>query len=223
MKQVSSPNFDARKSAIDMLVFHYTGRPDLKESLDWLTDPATKVSAHYLIGEAGEVFQMVEEKNRAWHAGVSYWAGKKDINSCSIGIEIQNPGHEFGYQDFPDKQIETLGSLSKEIIARHSIPRTRVLGHSDIAPDRKQDPGEKFPWEKLAGEGIGRWPTTGPETERNTNIDLFAQALEDLGFDVSDQKNWVWIIRAFQRHWHPENVTGQPNAETFSRLISLLG
>lgn len=221
MKQVPSPNFDDRKSAIDMLVFHYTGRPDLKESLAWLTDPVKKVSAHYLIGEAGEVFQLVEESKRAWHAGVSYWAGKTDINSCSIGIEIHNPGHEFGYQEFPERQIESLVSLSKEIIARHSIPRTRVLGHSDIAPNRKQDPGEKFPWEILAQEGIGRWPEKS--SERGTpDLLTFKSSLEDLGYGITEEGIEA-VIKAFQRHWHPENVTGQPNAETFARLISLLG
>lgn len=221
MKQVPSPNFDARKSVIDMLVFHYTGRPDLKESLGWLTDPAKKVSAHYLIGEEGRIFQLVEEKNRAWHAGVSYWAGKKDINSCSIGIELQNPGHEFGYQEFPSSQIEALVSLSKEIIARHSIPRTRVLGHSDVAPTRKFDPGEKFPWEILAREGIGRWP--GKISKGGTpDLVTFKTPLQDLGYEISEEGGVEKIIKAFQRHWHPENVTGQPNAETYARLIALL-
>ncbi|MHA1543719.1 MAG: N-acetylmuramoyl-L-alanine amidase [Alphaproteobacteria bacterium] len=221
MKQVPSPNFDKRKSAINMLVFHYTGRPDLKESLAWLTDPAKKVSAHYLIGETGEVFQLVDEKMRAWHAGVSFWAGNRDINSCSIGVGIQNPGHEFGYQDFPDIQIEALVSLSKEIIARHSIPRTRILGHSDVAPDRRQDPGEKFPWEILAREGIGRWPEKISK-EDTPDLATFRTFLEDLGYEISGDCPVEKVVKAFQRHWHPENVTGQPDAGTYSRLKALL-
>lgn len=220
MKQVSSPNFDRRKTAIDMLVMHYTGRPTLEESLGWLTDPAKKVSTQYLIGEAGEVFQLVDEKERAWHAGVSYWAGNRDINSCSIGIEIQNPGHEFGYQDFPERQMEALVALSKEIIARYNIPRTRVLGHSDVAPERKQDPGEKFPWELLSREGIGRWPEKILPTGTPDFL-AFKTSLQDLGYEVLEGQI-EFAIKAFQRHWHPENVTGQPNAETYARLKALL-
>lgn len=220
MKQVPSPNFDKRKSAINMLLFHYTGRPTLDESLAWLTDRDKKVSAHYLIGEAGEIYQLVQEGMRAWHAGVSYWAGNVDINSCSIGIEIQNPGHEFGYQDFPNIQIEALVSLSKEIIARYSIPRTRVLGHSDVAPTRKFDPGEKFPWEMLSKEGIGHWPRKISPLE-TPDLQTFKTSLEDLGYEVLQGSVEV-AIKAFQRHWYPENVTGQPSAETYARLKALL-
>lgn len=222
MKKCPSPNFDDRKCAIDMLVLHYTGRPSLEESLDWLTDPEKKVSSHYLISEDGEVFQLVDEKKRAWHAGVSFWDGEADINSCSIGIELQNPGHEFGYKDFPEAQIDALIDLSTDIIKRHKIPAWRILGHSDVAPTRKQDPGEKFPWRKLAGEGIGLWPETSVPLKRDLDKALVAAALEDFGYQVSGPETFSKVVSAFQMHWHPGAVNGRADGETYRRLNALL-
>ena len=146
-----SPNHDDRGgAAIDMLVLHYTGMKTAEAALERLCDPAAKVSAHYTIDEDGTVYAHVPEARRAWHAGVSFWAGATDINSRSIGIELVNPGHEFGYRDFPDAQIAALITLCHGILLRHPIPSARVLGHSDVAPARKEDPGELFPWERLA-------------------------------------------------------------------------
>ncbi len=155
-----SPNHNARPdgAVIDMLILHYTGLPTLQESLDRLCDPSADVSAHYLIAEEGEVHALVPEDRRAWHAGVAYWRGDKDINSRSIGIELQNPGHEFGYRAYPVAQMTSLVELSLEILGRHPIPARHVLGHSDVSPDRKQDPGELFDWAGLAAAGIGLWP-----------------------------------------------------------------
>ena len=150
-----------------MIVLHYTGMKSGEEALARLTDPAAKVSSHYLVHEDGRIDQLVPEARRAWHAGLSSWKGVADINSCSIGIEIVNPGHEFGYRDFPDAQIEAVISLCRDIIARHRIPNARVLAHSDVAPARKQDPGEKFPWARLAASGVGLWVEPSPLTSRH--------------------------------------------------------
>jgi N-acetylmuramoyl-L-alanine amidase len=222
MIKLTSPNFDDRQSKIDMLVLHYTGRPTLDESLDWLTDPEKKVSAHYLISEEGDVYQLVDEDKRAWHAGVSFWQGVTDINSCSIGIEIQNPGHEFGYEGFPKAQIEALVELAKGIMARHKIPANRVLGHSDIAPSRKQDPGEKFPWEALAKEGIGVWPEPGLITLNQPLQHELVSHFYDLGYDLREGADIAKVITAFQRHWRPEKVDGFADEQTCSRLMRLL-
>jgi len=154
-----SPNHDERGDvAIDMLVLHYTGMASGAAALDRLCDPAAKVSAHYTIDEDGTVYAMVPEARRAWHAGVSWWGGDTNINTRSIGIELVNPGHEFGYRAFPDAQVAALTTLCHGILMRHPIPSARVLGHSDVAPARKDDPGELFPWERLAKLGIGLWP-----------------------------------------------------------------
>jgi N-acetylmuramoyl-L-alanine amidase len=153
-----SPNHDARGTAIDMLVLHYTGMKTAEEALARLCDPQAKVSAHYTIDRDGRVYAHVPEERRAWHAGLSFWAGERNINGCSVGIELVNPGHEFGYEPFPETQIAALIDLAGEIMGRHAIPPGRVLGHSDVAPARKEDPGELFPWPQLADFGIGIWP-----------------------------------------------------------------
>ncbi len=154
-----SPNHNDRgDAAIDMLVLHYTGMKTAKAALERLCDPAAKVSAHYTVDEDGTVYVHVPEARRAWHSGISSWAGAADINSRSIGIELVNPGHEFGYRDFPYGQIQALITLCHGILLRHPIPSARVLGHSDVAPARKEDPGERFPWKQLATAGIGLWP-----------------------------------------------------------------
>ena len=157
--QRPSPNFDSRDGqAIDMLVLHYTGMPTAREALDRLCDAQAKVSAHYVVDEDGTIYQLVAEENRAWHAGVSAWRGHSNINQRSIGIEIVNRGHEFGYHPFPGEQMKSVATMCKGIVSRHAIPKRNVVGHSDVAPARKEDPGELFDWEGLAAQGIGLWP-----------------------------------------------------------------
>src|SRR4029079_15410660 len=164
-KFVASPNHDARESRIDMLLLHYTGMETAEAALDRLKDREAKVSCHYCVDEDGQVTQMVAEAQRAWHGGAGSWKGAVDINSRSIGIEIVNPGHEFGYRDFPDAQIDTVIALCLDIIKRRHIVSERVLAHSDVAPTRKKDPGEKFPWAKLAAAGIGLWGEAAAHTQ----------------------------------------------------------
>lgn len=155
-----SPNFGERRdnASISMLVFHYTGMKTCESALERLCDPKAEVSAHFLIDEDGTAYRLVEDGQRAWHAGASFWRGETDINSASIGIELVNPGHEGGYRAFPLPQIDTLIALSQDLIGQYAIPATGVVGHSDIAPGRKSDPGELFPWKRLAASGIGLWP-----------------------------------------------------------------
>jgi len=209
-----SPNFDTRGDApIDMLVLHYTGMKSAKEALDRLCDPAAKVSAHYTIDEDGTVYVHVPEARRAWHAGAAHWAGASDINARSIGIELVNPGHEFGYREFPDTQIAALTTLCHSILMRHPIPSWRVLGHSDVAPARKEDPGELFPWQQLAKAGVGLWPQA-------IAGDLDAGALTQFGYDPDAPQDKV--ITAFQRHFRPKKLDGQWDSECAGLLASLL-
>jgi len=210
-----SPNHDARgDAAIDMLVLHYTGMKSAKEALERLCDPAAKVSAHYTIDEDGTVYGHVPEARRAWHAGAAHWAGASDINAHSIGIELVNPGHEFGYREFPDSQIASLTTLCHSILMRHPIPSWRVLGHSDVAPARKDDPGELFPWAGLAKAGIGLWPQA-------IASDLGAKALARFGYDPDAPQDKV--ITAFQLHFRPKRLDGQWDSECAGLLASLLG
>jgi N-acetylmuramoyl-L-alanine amidase len=209
-----SPNHDDRAGApIDMLVLHYTGMADAQAALDRLCDPAAKVSAHYTVGEDGTVYAQVPEARRAWHAGISWWAGETNINARSIGIEIVNPGHEFGYRPFPEAQVQALIPLCHGILMRHPIPSWRVLGHSDVAPARKEDPGELFPWERLAKAGIGLWPVSQDSA-------LGAEALCRFGYDpgAGEEK----IVTAFQRHFRPSKVDGVWDRECARLLQSLL-
>ena len=214
-----SPNREPRRAGIiDMLVIHYTGMQDGAAALARLCDEQAKVSAHYLIEEDGRVFALVPEDMRAWHAGLAAWRGESDINSRSIGIELVNPGHEFGYRAFPAAQIEALADLAKGILDRHLIPPRNVVGHSDIAPTRKQDPGELFPWQDLAERhGIGLWPC-GEPTEPPPEHVLLA-GLAHAGYDVTDPKA---AVTAFQRHFRPWKVDGHGDAETMGRLRALL-
>lgn len=200
-------------AAIDMLVLHYTGMPDAEAALARLTVPAAKVSAHYTIDEDGTVYSHVPEDRRAWHAGVSYWAGVVDINARSIGIELVNPGHEYGYRSFPEAQIAALIALARGILERHPIPSAHVLGHSDVAPARKEDPGELFPWARLAGEGIGLWPVAGEG-------DLGPEALVRFGYDPSAPQDKR--IAAFQRHFRPDRIDGVWDGECARLLAGLL-
>ncbi len=209
-----SPNHDARDgAAIDMLVLHYTGMASAEAALDRLCDPAAKVSAHYTIDEDGTIYDLVPEDRRAWHAGVSHWAGAANINSRSIGIELVNPGHEFGYRAFADEQITALITLCHSILVRHPIPSARVLGHSDVAPARKEDPGELFPWARLAKAGIGLWPAPG-----DSNLD--ATALARFGYDAHAPLDKV--VTAFQRHFRPRRLDGVWDEECARLLHGLL-
>jgi N-acetylmuramoyl-L-alanine amidase len=209
-----SPNHNDRGgAAVDLLVLHYTGMTSGAAAIDRLCDPAAKVSAHYTIDEDGTVYRHVPEERRAWHAGLSHWAGTDDVNSCSIGIELVNPGHEYGYREFPEAQVAALIELCNGILQRHAIPASRVLGHSDVAPARKDDPGELFPWQRLAKAGIGVWPAA-------TQSDLGAEALTRYGYDPNVPQGKV--ITAFQRHFRPSKLDGEWDSECGGLLASLL-
>jgi N-acetylmuramoyl-L-alanine amidase len=212
-----SPNQDTRGGApVDMLVLHYTGMASGEAALARLCDPAAKVSAHYTIDEDGTVYAMVPEAQRAWHAGISFWAGARDINARSIGVELVNPGHEFGYRPFPEAQIGALIGLCRPILSRHSIPAWRVLGHSDVAPARKDDPGELFPWEKLAAAGIGLWPGPGEDPGDATVAPLLAR----YGYDPDAPLEKT--VAAFQRHFRPSRIDGVADRETRAMLSGLI-
>ena len=209
-----SPNHDDRGgAAIDMLVLHYTGMKSAEDALVRLCDPSAKVSAHYTVDEDGTVYALVPEDRRAWHAGVAFWAGATDINARSIGIELVNPGHEFGYRAFAEGQIAALTTLCHSILMRHPIPSARVLGHSDVAPARKDDPGELFPWARLAKAGVGLWP-------QGLASDLGPADLARYGYDPHAPQDKV--ITAFQRHFRPKKLDGQWDAECASLLAWLL-
>ncbi|MBL6853247.1 MAG: N-acetylmuramoyl-L-alanine amidase [Alphaproteobacteria bacterium] len=216
-----SPNHDARTEGqpVDILVLHYTGMPTADEALARLTDPQAKVSAHYTIGRDGRVFAHVPEDRRAWHAGVSWWAGATNINARSIGIELVNPGHEFGYVPFAEPQIAALIDLAQAILRRHPIPPQRVLGHSDVAPARKEDPGEHFPWKQLAEFGIGLWPAG-----KNGKGEATPQDLARFGYGLPPHTDVPLdkVITAFQRHFRPSEVNGRWDGECAAALASLL-
>jgi len=235
-----SPNFNARPDGqqVDMLVLHYTNMPTAELALARLCDPAAEVSAHYLIDEDGQVLALVNEEKRAWHAGVAAWAGQKDINGCSIGIELAHIGHhEDGSCDaFPAAQMTALAGLAADIIKRHPIPPHRVLAHSDVAPGRKIDPGEAFDWMFLAGKGIGLWPTIPRDKDaprplyirgdRGTEITGLQRALASFGYALTVDGDFgvqtEFVIRAFQRHYRPWQVDGHGDHETVARLMDLL-
>ncbi len=228
-----SPNFDARRAPPDMVVLHYTGMPTGEGALERLRDPEAKVSAHYLIEDDGRLYALVPEERRAWHAGVSFWKGERDINAASIGIELVNPGHEWGYRAFPDAQLGTLIALLGEIRERWDVPDARILGHSDVAPGRKTDPGEMFPWKRLAEAGHGLWAEPSPAPgaliglgEEGAAVFALQAGLTRLGYDsapsgVYDEAT-VTVVSAFQRHWRPERFDGVADGETRSRLMALL-
>jgi N-acetylmuramoyl-L-alanine amidase len=231
-----SPNFGERKDGHrpDMIVLHYTGMPDATGALEHLRKTASQVSSHYFVFEDGRVIQMVPESKRAWHAGVSSWAGDTDINSCSIGIEIANPGHDFIYRDFPKRQIAAVTALCRSILTRYTIPPPRVLGHSDIAPSRKRDPGEKFPWRTLHDSGVGHWvkPATiadGPLLSLGDGGDAVEAAqklLADYGYGISVNGDYDSttheVVTAFQRHFRPERIDGVWDVSTRATLRELL-
>jgi N-acetylmuramoyl-L-alanine amidase len=215
-----SPNHDARPDgqAIDVLLLHYTGMKTGAEALERLCDPAARVSAHYMVEEDGRIFQLVSESRRAWHAGAAQWQDASDINARSIGVEIVNPGHEFGYRSFPAEQMAGVKRLCLDILARHPIPAARVLGHSDVAPLRKEDPGELFDWRGLAAAGIGLWPESGSAAVLENAV---GKALKRVGYGYTET-DLPAVIRAFQRRYRPANLTGTADAETRRRLAALL-
>jgi len=232
-----SPNHGPRKGAgrPDMIVLHYTGLANAAAALDMLCSPESELSAHYLVLEDGAIVQCVAEAERAWHAGVSAWAGDTDINSCSIGIEIANPGHELGYPDFPERQIESVIALCRDIIRRHPIPSHRILAHSDVAPGRKKDPGEKFPWRALHACGVGLWVDPEPITEDESRLDLgrrgeavmrLQRALADYGYGIAASGLYdiptTEVVLAFQRHFRPARIDGIADVSTIKTLEALL-
>lgn len=229
MKEVPSPNFGNRREGKTptMIILHYTAASSAEVALNWMQDPEGKVSAHYLVDVDGEVIRLVAEDKRAWHAGKSFWAGEADINSCSIGIEIQNLGVVSGHHPYPDIQIESVINLCRDIIRRHNIPAKNILGHSDVAPQRKQDPGELFPWQRLAGEGIGLWPSgTGPALAPPGDTLRLQQLLAVFGYEITPDGDYgpktTNVVTAFQRHWQPDKVDGIPDEITQERLKALL-
>ena len=232
-----SPNFEPRRNSLkpEILLLHYTGLETVSESIDILSRPDCKVSCHYVISELGEIVQMVEEDMRAWHAGVACWAGQSDINSLSIGIEIHNPGHENGYPLFPSAQMQAVTQLSQDILARHNIAAPLVLGHSDVAPSRKRDPGEKFDWASLHRAGVGLWVAPAPVelpgdvlcpgqcgprvVEAQRQLAAYGYSI---AMDGTYDERMELVVTAFQRHFRPARCDGVFDASTRDTLIRLL-
>lgn len=231
IQDIPSPNYNERSpyAAPDYLILHYTDMLTAQAAIDRLCDPAAQVSAHYLIDEAGTIVRLVPEDKRAWHAGVSCFDGITDFNARSIGIELANPGHSHGYVTFPEAQMLALIDLCHDIMKRYNIQPANVLGHSDIAPARKRDPGELFDWRRLADERIGVWPEP-EENDYNASahwvddIGLLMQALEKAGYDGKVDPDT--LLTAFQRHFQPKvfamGKQGVADAETAGRLCSLI-
>jgi N-acetylmuramoyl-L-alanine amidase len=232
-----SPNQGERKPGCtpDMIVLHYTGMPDADAALERLCAADSQVSAHYFVYEDGRIIQCVPEARRAWHAGKAGWAGETDINSCSIGIEIANPGHQHGYPEFPRRQMAAVMTLCRGIVARRRVRPDRVLAHSDVAPTRKQDPGEKFPWPLLARSGVGLWVAPVPivaDSHKLTigkagdEVKLFQSKLAEYGYPVEPNGNYDADMRdtvaAFQRHFRPELIDGVTDESTRETLRLLL-
>ncbi|WP_225205690.1 N-acetylmuramoyl-L-alanine amidase [Novosphingobium huizhouense] len=218
-REAASPNWNERKLPVTMVVLHYTGMQSADEALARMCDPAAEVSAHYMIDEDGTVTRLVAEEKRAWHAGRSYWRGVTDVNSASVGIELVNPGHEWGYRPFPDAQMEALAPLLADIVRRHNVPRANVVGHSDIAPARKSDPGELFDWDMLARL---RLALPKPKLKMRLLYDndgAFFLALERFGYDISDP---AAAVRAFERRWRPHRITGEIDGQLGALLFELL-
>ncbi len=233
---IPSPNYGDRNKGLapDMIVLHYTGMPDAEGAIARLCSDGTDVSAHYIVLEDGRIVQTVPESKRAWHAGSSFWAGEDDVNSCSIGIEIINRGHDWGYPDYPARQIAAVTALCRGILLRRDMPTHRVLGHSDVAPSRKKDPGEKFPWHLLASSGVGHWvhpaPIVSGEGLRTgadgDQVKALQQALARYGYGIEVTGVYdvptTEVVTAFQRHFRPERVDGVADLSTLETLEALL-
>lgn len=216
---VESPNWNERKLPVSMVVLHYTGMPTAEEALERMCDPAAEVSAHYMIDEEGTVISLVPEDKRAWHAGRAYWRGITDVNSASIGIELVNPGHEWGYRPFSAAQMDALLPLLADIKNRHDIPRANVVGHSDIAPARKDDPGELFDWGRLAELGLALETPAAKMNLFYDNPGAFYLAMERFGYDITDGRA---AVRAFQRRWRPGIIDGEIDGQIGGILLELL-
>jgi len=233
---IPSANYGDRNKGrqADMIVLHYTGMPDVEGAIAQLCTAGTDVSAHYIVLEDGRIVQCVPEAKRAWHAGVSCWAGEEDINSCSIGIEIINRGHDWGYPDFPLRQIAAVIALCRGIMLRRNVAPHRVLAHSDVAPARKKDPGEKFPWHSLANSGVGHWVQPAPIVRSEAlklgsisdDVAGLQAALARYGYNVPTHGKFdgvtMEVVTAFQRHFRPERVDGIADHSTMTTLHALL-
>lgn len=237
-----SPNIEPRQRGLkpDLIVLHYTGMASAAKAIDWLSRPESRVSAHYVVDVDGTTTQLVAEAHRAWHAGVSVWAGETDINSLSIGIEIQNPGHEDGYPDFTPRQMRRVADLCRDIAGRHGVRAERILAHSDIAPGRKIDPGEKFDWAWLANEGVGHWVTPVPLAVTDDDdvlgpgaadgrVALMQGLLRDYGYGCGDSgildRATETVVKGFQRHFRPARIDGcidRSTLLTLERLVAAL-
>ncbi len=232
-----SPNFEARRDDLkpSILLLHYTGMSSCEKAIDWLSRPEAKVSSHYVIDEDGAVTQMVPERERAWHAGASKWRGVTDVNSMSVGIEIHNPGHGEDYRDFPDAQMQAVTDLSREIVARWGITPENVLGHSDVAPGRKIDPGERFDWKGLSEAGVGRWvepvppgPVIGSHSRqaRAEDIAYVRRLLASYGYGIAQDGPWGEhdrkVLGAFQLHFRPQRFDGVIDHSTVATLERLI-
>ena len=236
IEQMPSPNFGPRAEGkrVEILLLHYTGMMEAHRALKWLCDPESSVSAHYFVFEDGRAVQLVDERDRAWHAGKSSWAGETDVNSRSIGVEIANPGHQFGYVAFPDGQIEALIALCRDIVARQEIVPEKVLGHSDVSPDRKDDPGELFPWRRLYEAGVGLWVPPAPiedgpwltSSVSGEKVETLQRGLRKYGYNIAVNGRFDFeteaVVRAFQRHFRPDLVDGIADRSTIKTLDRLL-
>jgi N-acetylmuramoyl-L-alanine amidase len=232
----SAANLEPRRAVgrPSILLLHYTGMASADRALRWLCAAESRVSCHYLIDEAGRITQMVPEAMRAWHAGEAFWAGETDINSASIGIEIQNPGHGLDYVDFPDMQMQAVEALSLDIVARQGIAPHRVLAHSDVAPRRKQDPGEKFDWARLAGAGVGHWVEPARiegdagfgEGDDGGEVERLQRRLAEYGYEIAPTGRFceetALVVAAFQRHFRPALVNGRADHSTIDTLNRLM-
>jgi N-acetylmuramoyl-L-alanine amidase len=233
----ASPNHEERHGGLkpSILLLHYTGLQSCAKAIEWLGLPDSKVSCHYVVDEAGVITQMVAEEKRAWHAGVAHWAGESDINSASIGIEIHNPGHDAGYPPFAELQMRALEALCRDIVTRHRICAKRVLAHSDVAPVRKRDPGEKFDWRRLARAGIGHWVEPVPSRAADRGLGLGSggpliaevqMMLRRYGYGIEPTGDFDlktgFAVKAFQRHFRPERVDGRLDQSTITTLERLL-
>ena len=238
MSRRNSPNHDPRPAGaiVEMLILHYTGMANAGAALDRMCDPNAKVSAHYLVHEDGAIVQLVDEARRAWHAGQSHWRGRDDINGASIGIEMVNPGHEFGYREFPETQVAAVIDLCRDIMARHPIAARHVLGHGDVACARRADPGELFDWSRLAAQGVGLWPEVAVVTgemglvlrrgDGGSAVDDIRRALAEFGYGVAADgvfdTGLEQAVIAVQRHFRPRRFDGVVDPETAQRIFQIL-